>query len=688
MKYIFYTLLLPLLLFAREWTTLVYMIADNDLAQWADSDLVEMEAIGSSEESAVIVQLDKPYIGASRLYVNQGYSYEIQDLGIMDMCDWQELADFIIWGMTQYPAKKYNLILWDHGSGWTMSPRGSFGNDWSGGSQMSIAGGDFRKAIHTACNYTGNIIDLLAFDACLMQQLEVAYEIRATADVFLAPEIICPVQGFRYDSILATLNAQPSMDESALARHIIDITVRYFTDRLPVVLSAVDLHRVDAFGDDLDELADALIAAAPDAEFKNLRQIVQTIPPSGYATAPEHDIVDLGDMLEKLHERADCPESQQVIETYHTMLLYSRWWGDDFDQTTGLAVWFPDVYPQFKQGIQRYSSLLWAQSRWLNFLNWFYGEDDIRPTPVSLKTGAVGDCNDFRLSWSASHDLAPLHYQVIEARDTVVIFSDMCEDSAQWELAGFSLSSNNVHSGAFSFFSGDGSNLQHFMETRTPLLIEEYGLLSLYLHVTTEDMVDSLIIQYGNYLDVHYGFASDWQERRIFLPAGNGPIRISYHTNETVNRGGCYIDDIRLYHLTAGRTVRAALADTILDIFNHERGSYLYAVQPVDQYGNRTNVSNITLTVLDQYATPFSRPNPFQTNCVVVLDYPDSLSPTIDIFSIAGRKIRSFSSDMIHDHTISWDAKDEHGEEIGAGLYFVVIHDDSFIRIGKIARQR
>lgn len=664
------------------------MAADNDLAAWADSDLVEMEAIGSQDESVIIVQLDKPYIGARRLFIEQGTSSELQDLGIIDMCDWHELADFIIWGMSQYPAKRYCVILWDHGSGWTVTPSRSFGSDWSGGSEMSIAHGDFRNAIQTAHNYTGEKIDLLAFDACLMQQIEVAYEIYDIVSMFLAPEIVCPIQGFRYDSIFTVLNAQPSMREAEFARQIIDITIRHYTGTVPVVYTAIDVRSLRAFRETCDRMTEMLLNTEPSGELKAIRQNVQTIPPSGYTPSSEHDIVDIGDFLQKMNDVLNCPESQQLLDSYEALLHYSRSWGDDFNQSTGLAVWFPDVYQQFKQGIQAYTPLLWAQSKWLVFLNWFYDADDIRPTSVSLHGGAIGDNNDFQLTWSTSYDLAPVLYQLIEAQDTVVVFEDMCEDSVQWNFNGFMVSSDNHYSGTSSFFSGNGSNLYNFVETKTPVIIEEYGLLICYLYISTEDMTDSLIIQYGTFKDVHYGFSDGWQKRQVIVPGGSEHLIISYRTNETINRGGCYIDDIRLQALSSGRIVRYGVADTSLYIFNHERGSYMYILQPEDYYGNTSNVSNYVSAIFNQYATPFSRPNPFQESCEIMLDYPDSLSPTIDIFSISGRKVKTFTSNMIHNHSVFWDARDEHGKEVGAGLYFVFVHDGSFKKIGKIARQR
>jgi len=48
-------LMIPFLLIAREWTALVYMAADNSLAPLADSDLVEMQVVGSTDDVAIVV---------------------------------------------------------------------------------------------------------------------------------------------------------------------------------------------------------------------------------------------------------------------------------------------------------------------------------------------------------------------------------------------------------------------------------------------------------------------------------------------------------------------------------------------------------------------------------------------------------------------------------------------------------
>lgn len=683
-----FLIIVPLMLLAREWTALVYMVADNDLAQWADSDLVEMETVGSNDDFAILVQVDKPIIGARRLLVNQGDSQELQDLGIIDMCDWRTLGGFLSWGIQNYPADKYVAILWDHGTGWTLMPKRTFGHDWSSGNQLSISKGDLHRAISSAYDYTGQKVHLLAFDACLMQQLEVAFEIKDYGEILLASQTTCPLQGFRYDQIFAEVYENPNIDEDDLAARIVEINVDNYVNIRPVAYSAIKLTDLDRLKKNTDRLIFSLMENAYNYVILKIRERVQTLPVLDTIPEPEDEHADLGDFLRKLNDALETPETDNLINIYNNTVIKSEYYGTGFANVTGLSIWFPLRYLQFKQLLGDYASLMWAQSRWPQFLNWIYGEDDIRPTTTGVTASGIERNNSFSLCWETSHDLAPVVYHVVETKDSIRIFENLCEDTTVWNLNGFLLSTGNVHSGNYSFFSGNASNLQNWIETKESVLIKDCGLLTIYLYYNTQELYDSLIIEYGVLKDAHYGWSDGWQMRSIILPPGNDKLKVSYHTNNSINKGGCYIDDISVDDLKDGRYIRQNYDDTTLYIFNKTKGDFRYAVFPEDTYNNIGNVSNFVHVCVENYALPYSIPNPFQTSCEIVLDYPDSLNPTVEIFSISGRRIKRFSTDRIDNGIIHWDGTDESNRAVSAGLYFVLLKDGLFKKIGKIARQR
>jgi hypothetical protein len=330
----------------------------------------------------------------------------------------------------------------------------------------------------------------------------------------------------------------------------------------------------------------------------------------------------------------------------------------------------------------------YIETDWVRFLNWLYDQDDIRPADIALSAGSPGNNNDFRLCWNSAFDLADVHYLVMETTSPVSVFKDECEDTTNWVMNGFSLSSVMPYAGNYSMFSGNASNLATAMTTKNNITINELGLLDFYFKTYTEELSDSLIIEYGTFKDIHYGNSSGWQNRRVVLPPGDCQLKISYHSDSGGNYGGCYIDNIAMYDLADGRICRDGLLDTTLYIYDKQRGDYHYAVAATDRYGNSGNVSAFVQVAIAQYAVPFSNPNPFQSSCEIVLDYPDSLSPAVYIFSLSGRFVRKFENDDIENKKISWNGKDSANRDIGAGIYFVFVKDGDFSRIGKIARQR
>ena len=695
MKYVFMLMIAIGMLHARQWTVLVYMAADNDLANFADLDLTEMQEIGSDDDVTVVVQVDKPTIGARRLLVLQNDVLELEDLGIIDMCDWQTLAQFLEWGIHYYPADKYCVVLWSHGRGWTRTSERSFGEDWSSGSVLSVAEGELRQAVRTAYNRTGERINLFCFDACLMGMVEVAYDIKDYIQTFVGPQIICPLEGFRYDEILAAMAADPGMNRNECAAVIVQTTVNNYIGVQPVVYGAADVIHLGELKQSLDEFATSFMASGDRQMIASIRESVQTIPTFGTIPSLTNEHIDCGDFIDRLYESDANAQTQSLVAAYDRLIVASGYWGDDFAQTTGLTIYFPYDYPDFKQLLDNYVGLTWAQeTQWLPLLNWYYNADDIRPTDVTLSSSDVGGDNDFRLTWTSAFDLAPVTYSVAQLSYSNPIFIDPCEDSSQWYFNGFSLSSTNVYAGNYAFFSGNTSNLDNAIETKESITIEELGLLSVQLNYNTEDMVDSLIIEFGTFTDVHYGFSDGWQERRVILPPGNDNLKISYRTNSSTNRGGCYIDDITVYNLPQGRLIRQHLTDTTLYIYNKILGQVLgqwqYAVYAADGYSNTGNVSAFVAVSIDNYAVPYSLPNPFQTSCYIIIDVPDDINPAVEVYALSGRLLKRFSALQIENNRVYWDGKDTQGREAGSGIYYVVVRDvnGSFKRTGKIARQR
>jgi len=174
-----------------EWTIMVYLAGDNDLEYYAINDFLEMASVGSTNDVKIVVQFDRipgydsrygDWTTTKRYLVTQGmipdYSNALMDIGEANMADPQTLVDFVTWGKNSYPANNYCVILWDHGSGWKFPDTGVtkwICGDYSNGDVMEIY--ELRNALNTITNNGNYPLDLIGFDACLMQMIEIGYEI-------------------------------------------------------------------------------------------------------------------------------------------------------------------------------------------------------------------------------------------------------------------------------------------------------------------------------------------------------------------------------------------------------------------------------------------------------------------------------------------------------------------------------
>lgn len=118
---------------------------------------------------------------------------------------------------TNFPSESYGMVMGSHASGWLpqsdvtgraphktfgidVGPEGSMRNDTgvAGGSPDEIEIDDLDKAITSS----GVKLTYLLFDACLMQCIEAAYELRDAADYIIASPISISGEGAYYTDLV------------------------------------------------------------------------------------------------------------------------------------------------------------------------------------------------------------------------------------------------------------------------------------------------------------------------------------------------------------------------------------------------------------------------------------------------------------------------------------------------------
>ena len=355
---------------------MVYVNGKNDLEAAALADLNEMETAGSSDKVNVVAELgrirgydssDGDWTGARRYLVKKDAdpkkitSPVLAALPGADMGDWRHLADFGRWAKANYPAKRYLLIVWNHGNGWYKGAANARPKAISLDQETSHM--IYTDQLGQALAEIGKV-DIYASDACLMQMAEVAFELRHHADFILGSEESVPGAGFPYDEFLQSLLRDPALSPEKLGVILIDAYGAYYKDQS----ATLSLLRASRLGE-LARRVDAwTYAAVSPAEKDNIIAAYNGV--LCYYNGNRRDNAELHMLVKLVGEGTRNPalaaESRALMEFIERDLVaYSRASGQD-REARGVAIYLPTNYYDAD-----YDRLAWAKAtNWPDFAKW------------------------------------------------------------------------------------------------------------------------------------------------------------------------------------------------------------------------------------------------------------------------------------------------------------------------------
>lgn len=163
-----------------------------------------------------------------------------ENLGNVPMTDPDTLSGYIRWCAENYPASRYELILWDHCGG-SVSGYG-YDEKFASSGSMNLAGLD------TALKSADVKFDFIGFDACLMATAETALTMAQYADYLIASEETEPGVGWYYTDWLTAFGENTSLPTIQIGQHIADSFVDTCARKCPgqlTTLSVVDLAELE-----------------------------------------------------------------------------------------------------------------------------------------------------------------------------------------------------------------------------------------------------------------------------------------------------------------------------------------------------------------------------------------------------------------------------------------------------------
>lgn len=375
----------------KDWTVLVYMEGRDRLAHSTHLALNKMEQVGSSSSVNLVAQAtvvptfqertfaEMGRVDTRRYYITQDSDMEhvaspvVDDLGEQVRLNQDSLADFLQWGMKNFPAKRYLVVVKKHGAGFAKI-----------GEHVPLSARELQNALKA----TGKQVDVVAFDSCSMGQMEVAHQLRNQAKVMTgSPEDVYAVD-FPYAEILKTLDANTT--PQTLAQTIVQEHAKVSPYGIH---TAVDLGRTQAFATSMGRLADVLVdRQVPRERIYTAMMKASSLEPKESLKLAFH-FRDVGGFLEHLAAdpqiadadvKAAVQQARQDLQaTKVAHAIDPR--KDKVKHSTGATAFLPwkDPKAEVREG---YLELDYAKdAKWGRLTDYLFGE---APNPADHATGA------------------------------------------------------------------------------------------------------------------------------------------------------------------------------------------------------------------------------------------------------------------------------------------------------------
>lgn len=246
----------------KDITLMVFMNAKNNLSEshlfgvvgkWHEKDMDEMKKVGTTDKVNVVVEYGEKGKGSKRVLILKKSGFFSSGEKVYesnknaDMGDYRRVIDFVKWAKKNFPAKRYILVLWNHGLGW-IDPNLQQHTAGTGVSKGILFDDDTKN--YTRTKEIGKILkesggaDVLIFNACLMQMAEVLYEVKDYTNLVIGSEETMLAWGYDYEDFLKFLNRNPNFTYSQISEYFINWYKKYYGESLSIGPVGIPLESI------------------------------------------------------------------------------------------------------------------------------------------------------------------------------------------------------------------------------------------------------------------------------------------------------------------------------------------------------------------------------------------------------------------------------------------------------------
>ena len=362
-----------------SWSIFVYGNADHDLTPSFLEDLEEMKSAGGNENFNIVVLSDLDGSEGSYIEkhgkvldeygVKEEHRYKVtrgvilgSDHKIVEVlpeqntCDPNVLADFLDWGITNYPADRYGLVLWNHGGQW-----GGYGTDVDNGqksySRPNMKPPDIKDVVlDTLAGHGLEKLDFVSFDTCLMGGAELLADIHQICDVYIACPEIDYGNGWDYTASLAYLKAFPDITNIEFAKKEVQFWGAHHnksqSDKSYKFHVAYDMKQFNNYNNKLKAFTAAILSETKNMSGNNasilakIRREAIHFDNNGRAREGSADItkyIDLGYFAEEIAKHFTGKLKTASLELVHAIkkMIIAKTAGSKSQKAVGLSIYYP-----------------------------------------------------------------------------------------------------------------------------------------------------------------------------------------------------------------------------------------------------------------------------------------------------------------------------------------------------------
>ena len=362
-------------------TTLLVYMCGTDLQDAGCEDLVEMAEVEAGDSINVVVLAGgakewdlEDLKGNSRTLavIQDGYFIQLDDWGRQSMGSEESLEEFLRYGLTEFPADRTVVVLWDHGAG---SEGGVCFDETADDDSLTIV--EINEALNSLDQSVPDYhINIFGCDACMMGTYEMAAMLsHHPIGYYVASEELEPGTGWYYTAWLETLLNDPFVSDEDLCAEIIESYMDIGLQNDPddyLTLSAVKLSEISALETSMEQFASVMAGQIQAGNLSAVRRGRSRMYTFGSFADGSWDMVDLSAMLDA-YAQFDADTAAEAKRCLSRAVILSSQ-TDNLDTCCGLSILLPQDTAESFDEYQAGFSLSDVIPNWVDFVNGYVSE--------------------------------------------------------------------------------------------------------------------------------------------------------------------------------------------------------------------------------------------------------------------------------------------------------------------------